>query len=83
MSEKKISFVVYGEPVAKGRPRVTKWGAYTPEKTVRYEELVKFSYLQTERVRFIYGEALEILLDVYMPIPKSTSVKKSEMMRLK
>lgn len=80
MSKKKISFVVYGEPIAKGRPRVTKRGAYTPEKTVRYEELVKFSYLQTERVRFTDGEALMMHIDIFMSIPKSTSKKKAEMM---
>ena len=65
---KEIRFTVYGEPIAKGRPRMGKWGAYTPEKTVRYEELVKFSYLQTERHRFTDGEALVIRLDIFMSI---------------
>ena len=78
---KEIKFTVYGEPTAKGRPRMGKWGAYTPEKTVRYEELVKFSYLQTERHRFTDGEALVIRLDIFMSIPKSASKKKAEMMR--
>ena len=81
MSYPIIKFTVYGEPVAKGRPRVARWGTYTPEKTVRYEELVKFSYLQTERVRFTNGEALVMSLDIYMSIPKSTSKKNAELMR--
>lgn len=31
------TFIIYGQPVAKGRPRLGKWGTYTPEKTVNYE----------------------------------------------
>lgn len=36
-----ILFKIPGEPVAKGRPRVTKFGVHTPEKTKNYETLVK------------------------------------------
>lgn len=36
-----VTFIVPGEPVAKGRARSTKSGRhYTPEKTVRYESTV-------------------------------------------
>ena len=42
-------FTIPGQPVAKGRPRVGKWGAYTPEKTVNYENLVQFSFLDKYR----------------------------------
>ena len=28
-----IKLTIPGEPVAKGRPRVTRYGTYTPEKT--------------------------------------------------
>ena len=39
-----LSFIVKGEPVAKGRPRVSKFGTYTPTKTVNYENWVKQSF---------------------------------------
>lgn len=81
MEDFKISFIVYGVPTAKGRPRLGKWGTYTPDKTVRYEELVKFSYLQSEQPRFMNNEALFMYLTIYMPIPKSTSKKLAELMR--
>ncbi|QFY42969.1 RusA family crossover junction endodeoxyribonuclease [Candidatus Methylospira mobilis] len=39
---KTIAFTVPGEPTAKGRARSTKSGRhYTPDKTARYENLVK------------------------------------------
>lgn len=51
-----VKFTVYGEPKAKGRPRVsvrksadgekTFARAYTPKQTVIYENLVKTTYQQ-------------------------------------
>ena len=51
-----VRFTVYGEPKAKGRPRVSvrKSGdgertfarAYTPKQTVIYENLVRTTYQQ-------------------------------------
>jgi Holliday junction resolvase RusA-like endonuclease len=35
-----IVFEIPTEPVAKQRPRVTKFGTYTPEKTSKFEEAV-------------------------------------------
>ena len=40
-----MKFEVIGTPIAKGRPRLGKFGTYTPIKTVNYENLVKISYL--------------------------------------
>lgn len=37
-------FVVMGEPKGKARARVTRFGTYTPEATVMYENLVKVEY---------------------------------------
>lgn len=40
-----ITIVVPGEPVGKGRPRMTKTGnTYTPVKTATYENLVKLEF---------------------------------------
>lgn len=42
------NFTIPGEPVAKQRPRVTKRGiTYTPDKTVNYCNLVKWSFQQS------------------------------------
>lgn len=71
---------VPGIPVGKGRPRMSVRGghprAYTPEKTVRYENLVRTTFMND------YPDAVPIdvpvRVDIYaqFPIPKSWSKKK-------
>lgn len=39
-----IRFVVPGDPVPKARPRVTRHGTYTPQRTRDYEEAVGWAY---------------------------------------
>ena len=40
-----VSFTIPGQPVGKGRPRFTRSGViYTPERTKKYERLVKECY---------------------------------------
>lgn len=75
----KIIFEIPGEPVAKARPRVTKWGTHTPEKTVNYETLVKEMYAITYGQTMLEGE-LGIDIKLFFQIPKSTSKKKQELM---
>lgn len=77
------NFVVYGEPVAKGRPRMTKSGhAFTPERTVNYENFVKWTYAAYEnRVTFDDEAQIRACMRFYFPIPKSTSKKNKELMR--
>ena len=77
---KEIRFTILGQPTAKGRPIFGNGHAYTPETTVNYEQMVKVSYLQTERVKFMEGEQLKVELKIYFSIPKSTSKKQKEMM---
>ena len=69
-----------GTPVAKGRPRVTKWGAYTPEKTVNYENLVQFSYLQQYKGFEPLEGYLKVEIYFFMPIVQSTSKKRKQLM---
>ena len=39
---KALTFTVYGKPVAKGRPRMTRNGhVYTPQTTREYEERIR------------------------------------------
>lgn len=78
-------FIVRGVPVGKGRPRFSTVNghavAYTPEKTVNYETLVKLSYQQQcAGVKFPEGVPLRVRINAYFPIPKSTSKKKRAQM---
>jgi len=71
-----IEFTIYGEPVAKGRPRYTKRGiAYTPQKTSNYENLVKLSYLEIPREKYLNGEQLQAEIIAFFSIPKSKPKK--------
>ena len=77
-------FVIYGDPVAKGRPRFSNHGGYirtyTPQKTVAYENLVKLSYQQQiGNVDLIHG-GIKAEIKAYFPIPKSISKKQREIM---
>jgi Holliday junction resolvase RusA-like endonuclease len=74
-----IKLVIPGEPVAKGRPRVTKWGTYTPEKTKNYETLVKELFFIEHGQTLLEGQ-LKIDIKAYFSIPKSASKKKKQLM---
>ena len=65
------NFIIKGEAIPKGRPRVNSKGwLYTPKRTKDYEELVASSYEGDK----LTG-ALGMRLEVYMSIPKSESKK--------
>ena len=75
-----VAFFVPGEPVAKGRARAfVRHGHvahYTPEKTARYENLVKLAAQQA-----MNSEPLEGPLSLYctflLPVPASYSKKRA------
>lgn len=69
------SLTIPGDPVAKARPRVGKFGTFTPQKTKNYETLVKELYFAKHGQTLLEGE-LKIDLKAYFSIPKSTSKKK-------
>jgi Holliday junction resolvase RusA-like endonuclease len=74
-------FTVPGEPMGKGRPRVTKHGSYTPIDTQNYEALVKqmFSirYPGNDPVRDV---PLSVKICAYFSVPASAPVKKKQAM---
>lgn len=70
-----MKFIVEGKPTGKGRPRLSRWGTYTPEKTVNYENLVKFSYLQVSNDK-LADCPVKIEIWAYFEPPKGTSKKK-------
>ena len=80
-----INFTVSGEPVGKSRPKFSTVNghavAYTPQKTVNYETLVKLSYQQQcGGMMFEKDVPLKAVITAYFPIPKSTSKKKQAQM---
>ena len=80
-----IQFTVLGCPVGKGRPKFSTFNghatAYTPAKTVNYENLVKLSYQQQcGGIMYEKDVPLRAIIKAYFPIPKSTSRKKHDAM---
>lgn len=78
-----IRFIVPGIPVGKQRPRVVRSGsasiAYTPQKTVLYENLVKVMYQKASgNRRFSDDSVLEMRITAYYQVPKSDSKKLKE-----
>lgn len=77
---KEVYFIVEGRVQPKQRPKVYrnkytgKAHAITPRQTVEYEEKVKASYIEAEGIKF--EGAVEMVVNVYVQIPKSTPKKK-------
>lgn len=72
-----IRFFVPGEPVAKGRPRMTRTGhAYTPQKTRTYESKLAFFGSREMTGKPPLECPLQVDLMVVLPIPESWSRKK-------
>lgn len=74
-----ITFTVYGEPVAQGRPKFTTIVghamAYDPAKSKSYKQMVRAEALKVRPAVPLEG-ALSLTVKVYRSIPKSFSKKK-------
>lgn len=75
-----VCFFVDGRPVPKGRPRVTRHGTYTPKSTQEYEAAIRAAWEREHMMPFAEGDALELDVVAYFPIPKGTPKKRSEEM---
>lgn len=75
-----VVFTIPGEPVAKGRPRSFVRNGhvahYTPDKTARYENLVRLAAQQAMAGRSPEQGAVELTVHAYMGIPASWSKRK-------
>lgn len=75
-----ISFTVYGEPTAQGRPRFTRIGnhvrAYDPAKSHDYKQYVRAAALEVRPEKPLEG-ALTLTITTFKSIPKSFSKKKT------
>ena len=76
----KYEFEVIGKPVSKGRPRLGRYGTYTPEKTVNYENLVKYAFLSKYGSVKPSTKEFKARIVAYFPVPQSYSKKKREML---
>jgi len=64
-----IHFTIPGAPKGKARPRVTKFGTYTPKSTKDYEKLVRKSYLDAGfPVRKCLETPLCVNIRAYFPV---------------
>ena len=72
--------VVPGIPVGKGRPRMSVRGGhpreYTPEKTARYENLVRTTFMNDYPDAVPIDVPVRVVIYAQFPIPKSWSKKK-------
>lgn len=79
-----IRLTIEGEPVGKGRPRVTTRGsfahAYTPKKTKNYERQVMNAFLDKYNYSDQLSGPIEASIMSYFPIPKSTNKKNKALM---
>lgn len=76
-----VVFTVLGEPVGKARQRVTRFGTYTPQVTVMYENLIQTEYRrQCRDHRFDDKQPLRMEVRAEYQIPASASkVRKAAM----
>jgi len=77
-----IAFEVPGVPVGKGRPRFARMGSavrtYTPAKTAGYERLVGLRAAAAMAGREPFGGAVELTVEIRMPVPTSWPRAKRE-----
>jgi len=74
-----FTLVVSVEPVAKQRARILKTGhSYTPNKTKKYEDLLRSTFLAYAKKNKIKPSDSPLFLSVefYLPRPKTNKLKK-------
>ena len=69
----KYKITIPGNPIAKGRPRLGKYGTYTPKKTADFESYVEYCWAAEYGNLKPSDKPLEVGIVFYMPIPKSAS----------
>lgn len=80
-----LKIIIPGEPASKARPRFSRTTkgvrTYTPTKTLKYEELVRYHALAERQKIGIKPIAKQMRLQIkaYFSIPKSYSKKRKEM----
>ena len=72
-----VVVIMHGEPRGKGRPRFSrKTGvAFTPERTVRYEQRLAWYAQQAMRGREVFTGPVTLQIRIFMSIPTSKPKK--------
>ena len=78
-----IKLIIPGKPIGKGRPRLGRYGTYTPPKTVNYETLVKLTFMDTYKNFKPMQGAVAAKITAVFTTPQSYSKKKKEEALLK
>lgn len=74
-----IKFEILGKPMAKARPRMTRKGiTYTPQKTINYENLVRYIYQSEFSSQKPLEGYIEASITAIFEVPKSYSKKKTK-----
>ncbi|TXG96497.1 MAG: RusA family crossover junction endodeoxyribonuclease [Nevskiaceae bacterium] len=77
---KPVQFLVPGEPVGKGRPRIGRVGGharmFTPQKTASYEGLIALAGTQAMAGRTLLEGAVMVEMRIVLAIPQSMSKKR-------
>ena len=77
-----IEFTIPGKPIGKGRPRFSRQGgfvrAFTPEKTVNFEQLVAWTAKQAIGNAPAFAHACEVVIEAEFLPPSSWSAKKRQ-----
>ena len=72
-----IKFEILGKPMAKGRPRLGRYGnTYTPDKTVNYENLVRYTFQSEFPEHKPFEGIVKANIQAVFEIPKSYTKKK-------
>ena len=74
----KIEIEILGTPIGKQRPRLSKYGTYTPEKTVNYENYVKLCFINKYKNYTPTEKPLKAKITAFFEIPTSYSKKKKK-----
>ena len=69
-----IEFLVAGQPIPKGRPRLGRHGTYTPKRTASAEDVIEAVAMTACAVPLV--GALEMVIDFYLKTPGSWSKAK-------
>lgn len=73
-----FDFIVEGKPRGKERPRLGRYGTYTPKKTKEYERLVEEAFtLKYGNIEPIEGAVYANIIAVF-EVPKSYSKKRRQ-----
>ncbi len=65
-------FIIPGEPVAKGRPKLSRYGTYTPKKTKEYEKHIREEWKKNGYKEPLRG-AIKVDIIFHKGVPKSDS----------